>query len=136
MICPMMLLSILGLIASASPSSTASCLAGDCVDGVGKQTTAEGTYQGAFHGGKKAGQGSFISSNGRVRYVGEWKDDAAWGDGTFTWPRGECKGQWKRDQKHGRNRCTWHGGRSYDGEWVEDKRHGQGASAHRGQIYR
>ena len=75
------------LFSQFSGSVFAECI-GDCVNGQGKQTYANGIYGGEFKNGKRHGQGTFTFANANDQYVGEWKDDYANGQGTYSWANG------------------------------------------------
>ncbi len=63
----------------------AECIKGDCNNGYGTYTYANGgKYVGEFKDGKRNGQGTFISADGKNKYVGEWKNDKIYGQGTWT----------------------------------------------------
>ena len=63
--------------------------------------------------------------------MGDWKDGAAHGRGTYTWTSGEeYIGEWKDGTAHGQGTYTWTDGDKYVGEWKDDKRHGQGTYTH------
>ena len=74
----------------------AECIKGDCNNGYGTYTGANGVkYVGEFKDGKKHGQGIFTFANGDI-YVGEFKDGKEHGQGTFTKSDGTIKkGIWE-----------------------------------------
>ena len=61
------------------------------------------------------------------KYVGEFTDDKANGQGTITYPNGDkYVGEWRDDKMHGQGTYTYASGIKYVGEFRDDKRHGQG----------
>ena len=87
------------------------CISGDCVNGYGTYTYANGD-----------------------KYVGEWKDDKRYGQGTFTFgPKSDYAGdiyigESKNDSWDGQGTYIWADGDKYVGQWKDDKHHGQGIS--------
>ena len=74
---------VLGLLLSSN--AYAECIKGDCINGYG-------IYTQSSDGGK---------------YVGEWKDGKANGQGTFTWANGnKYVGEFKKDEFHGKGTVT------------------------------
>ena len=64
------------------------CTSGDCTNGFGTYTTANGDkYVGEFKDNKYEGQGTYTSASGD-KYVGEWKDGKNNGQGTATFANG------------------------------------------------
>jgi hypothetical protein len=64
------------------------------------------------------------------RYDGEWnKDGYMHGTGIHTWADGRVAyvGEWKNGNKHGRGNCSFADGSRYEGEWKSGSQHGQGA---------
>jgi hypothetical protein len=67
----------------------------------GSRTYPDSKYVGEFKDGAKNGQGTYTWLDGN-KYVGEWKDDTLNGQGTFTWADGEKHmGEWKDGNRHG-----------------------------------
>ncbi len=61
------------------------------------------------------------------RYVGEWRNGSAHGQGTWTYANGTVYvGQFKEDKFDGQGALTFESGMSYRGEFKEDKFDGQG----------
>ena len=99
-------LSLLISLCIFSSASWSDCI-GDCVNGYG-------TY-------------SFSGEWDGQKYVGQWQDDEANGQGTFTWPDGDkYVGQFKDDKKNGQGTHTWADGRKYVGQFKDDEFNGQG----------
>ena len=70
----------------------AECIEGDCNNGYGTYTWADGSkYVGEHKDGKGHGQGTYTWADGD-KYVGEYKDGKQHGQGTFTWASGEFAG--------------------------------------------
>ena len=70
--------------------------------------------------------GTYTTPNGQ-KYVGEYKDDKAHGQGTLTFPSGQkYVGEHRDDKKHGQGTYTYAGGAKYVGEFRDDKQNGQG----------
>ena len=74
----------------------AECIKGDCNNGYGTATWADGSkYVGEHKDGMGHGQGTYTFENGN-KYVGEYKDNKRHGQGTFTWADGSIeKGIWE-----------------------------------------
>lgn len=86
------------------------------------------TYQGEWKNGKKHDHGQIDYANGN-KYVGDWVEDMATGEGTFTWANGDrYEGQFKEGRRHGKGSYLFANGDQYVGDWVEDKKVGQGVS--------
>ena len=77
----------------------AECVEGDCTNGQGTFTYANGTkYAGEWKDGKPHGQGTGTFSNGD-KYVGEHKDGKGHGQGTYTYADGTVeKGIWENGE--------------------------------------
>ena len=66
----------------------AECIKGDCNNGYGTYTYANGNkYVGEYKNGKIHGQGTYTWANGN-KYVGEFKDAKRNGLGTYTFANG------------------------------------------------
>jgi len=102
----------------------------------------------------KHGTGKYYDENGKLSYIGEWKNDNQHGQGKYiyeddTFYEGEFKdnnfngqgtmlysdgicshyeGEWENDMQHGQGTMFYSDGRRsrYEGEWKNHKRHGQG----------
>ena len=100
---------------------------GNCLNGQGTYTWANGTiYVGEWKGGEQSGQGTLTWANGD-KYVGERKDNESTGQGTYTWANGnKYVGEWKDNERTGQGTYTWANGNKYVGEWKEGKKNGQG----------
>ena len=133
-----------------SNASWSSCIQGNCVNGYGTYTDADGNkYVGDFKNGGFNGQGIYTKSGGG-KYVGDFKNGSFNGQGTYTWPDGrkyvgqfkdndlngqgtftdangnEYVGGFKDGGFNGQGTFTWPDGRTYVGQWENNKRHGQG----------
>ena len=108
---------ILCLFSSVSWSG---CIQGNCANGQGVYTWADGTkYVGQYKDGEFNGQGTYTWPDGR-KYVGQWKDQSANGQGTFTWPGGgKYVGQYKDDKRNGKGTYTYLDGRKYVGQFKD-----------------
>jgi hypothetical protein len=61
-----------------------------------------------------------------LRYVGDWKEGKADGEGIYYYADGDkYDGKWKDDLKHGYGVYAYSNGDSYEGEWQEDAKHGR-----------
>ena len=97
---------VLGLLLSSN--AYAECIEGDCNNGYGIYTSADGDkYIGEWKKTKynkqdnkrgRNGTGTYIYVNGD-KYVGEWKKGLRHGKGIFTHTNGDIeKGIWKKDK--------------------------------------
>ena len=100
----------------------AECIKGDCTNGQGTYTWADGNkYVGQFKNGKRHGQGIFTFVNGD-KYVGEFKNGKPHGQGTFTYTSGEkYVGEFKNGKPHGQGTWTYEDGRVEKGILKKDK---------------
>ena len=83
----------------------AECIKGDCNNGYGTYTYANGSkYVGEWKDGKENGQGTYTWVSGNTwlngnKYVGEFKDAKRNGLGTYTFANGTVdKGIWKNNK--------------------------------------
>jgi len=108
--------------------SFSSALFAQCIDGDCENTGlfGEGTY--IFSDGEKWDKedGGYIFAEGD-KYVGDFKDGKAHGEGTLTYIKiGKYVGDWEDGKMHGEGVFTWLDGGKYDGEFQNDRRHGHG----------
>ena len=62
------------------------------------------------------------SDNNREGYIGEFKNGAYHGQGTYIFPNGDKYiGEWKDDKKNGLGTLTWADGSSENGYYLNDK---------------
>ena len=94
------LLFLASLLFIAPTSADAGCR-GDCSNGWGTYTWANGDkYVGDFRDNKRNGQGTYTLANGN-KYVGEWRNDNQHGQGTKTYVDGsQWTGEWRNDEKY------------------------------------
>jgi hypothetical protein len=133
----------------------AGCIKGDCKNGQGTFTWANGDkYVGEFQGGQFSGQGTYTEADGN-KYVGEHKQGKRHGQGTFTFVNGDKyvgeykDGIWhgqgtytgtdgfkyvggfnKNGEFHGQGTYTGANGIKYVGEFKDGRYHGQGTFTH------
>ena len=87
-------------------------------------TTGE-KYKGAYHKGRRHGEGSWVSGSGDDIYDGQWGDDKKHGYGKLVTPELQYAGEWAFDTKTGQGRYQT-GKELYEGSYVQDFRHGEG----------
>jgi len=112
----LLILSILCLLSTQSWSEE--CISGNCVNGYGTYTWANGEkYVGEFKDGKGNGYGTSTWANG-AQYVGEWRDGKQHGQATYTYANGaQYVGEWRNNKQHGQGTYTWADGRKQAGIW-------------------
>jgi hypothetical protein len=80
--------------------------------------------------------GTQIDNQNKFKYVGEWKDGAFHGQGTWTHESGEkYVGEWKFGKRSGQGTEIFKNGWKYVGEFKYDLRNGQGTSEWKGEKY-
>ena len=85
-----------------------------------------GTYVGEWREGAANGRGSFTLPDGE-KYVGEYKDGERNGKGTNTWPDGRRYiGNWQGGAANGFGTTIHPDGRTHIGEYNNGERHGKG----------
>lgn len=102
----------------------ATCIEGDCNNGVGVATYGDGDiYKGEWKNNKAEGTGTLTYKSGNV-YVGEWKNGMATGNGTLTFANGDkYEGEWLESRAHGKGKLTDKSGKVlFDGEWRNGKK--------------
>ena len=83
-------------------------------------------YVGEWRNGARNGRGTYTLTN-KDSYTGEWKDGKQHGRGTNTWFNGDSyTGGWYEGQQHGHGVYHAAKGYSYDGNWLAGMPHGQG----------
>jgi len=105
--------------------------------GMGKEETAEYTYEGYFAEGLKHGSGSKIFKRIGESYSGEFFNDKIKGKGTYNFQSGEkYEGTFDDDQMHGNGVYTWPDGSEYRGDYFRNLKHGKGVFKQiNGKIY-
>ena len=83
-------------------------------------------YVGEWKDGTAKGQGTYyyLADNKFKgdKYVGEFKGGLSNGQGTYTWAHGEkYVGEWKDDKREGQGTNTFADGRVWVGQWKDDK---------------
>ena len=74
------------------------------------------------------GKGTMYYSNGKIKYEGDWINDAEEGNGKYICENGEYYiGLFKNGLKHGRGTEYFSDGKiMYEGDWINDKKEGNG----------
>ncbi len=110
-----------------SQYSHAACISGDCMDGQGTYTYADGRiYAGLWKNGMLHGQSTYTAADGAT-FAGLWEEGKMNGHGTFTGvDNATYIGQWKNTKYHGQGTFIWANGNKYVGQWKDHARHGQG----------
>ncbi len=120
------------------------CIEGNCINGQGTikiknwgarcpspwryglcffDSGTKGKYVGQFKNRYAHGQGTYTDVDGS-KYAGEWKNSYRHGQGTYTWANGDkYVGEYKDNKKHGQGTETHINGTKYVGEWKDDKHH-------------
>ena len=99
----------------------------DKIEGKGRYTYADGAYfEGEFRDGHRL-KGTYASADGRVEYVGAWREGVRHGYGVYHESgRYKYMGEWRDDARHGAGKCVFADGSVYEGGWREDGYHGRG----------
>jgi hypothetical protein len=92
---------------------------------VGKLTLNGVRYEGEIRDGKANGKGTLMFEDGR-KYVGEFRDNKRYGQGSLTIGGFKYEGGWQDDSYHGQGTETYAKGRKYVGEFKDGYRNGQG----------
>ena len=92
---------------TAYSTSWAGCVSGNCTDGTGTYTSADGSkYVGEFRGYAFHGKGTYTYVNGN-KYVGGFLDGKQHGEGTKTYTDGRKEvGVWENDEYFG-TKAEW-----------------------------
>ena len=95
------------------------CISGDCENGYGTYTYADGSkYVGEWKDNKMNGQGTVTDTDGS-QYVGEWKDDKPHGKGTINLANGDkYVGELKDGKEDGIGKKTYADGRVEEGRFM------------------
>ena len=123
---------VLLLVSTKGWGQEGSCTSGNCVNGQGTFTYANGnSYVGEYRNGKRHGQGTYTYADGGG-YVGEWKDDKNHGQGIYTYANGNSYvGEFSYGLFNGQGTYTWSDGAEYVGEYRDGERYGQGTFTER-----
>jgi hypothetical protein len=99
------------------------CISGDCKNGYGIFSWANGDeHEGDFKNGKADGQGTRKYWD-RDRYIGGYKDGQKNGHGAYYWANGDrFVGEYKDGKRNGRGTKTYADGTRWIGTWINDKR--------------
>jgi len=99
------------------------CISGDCVNGYGVFSWANGDeHEGNFKNGRADGEGTRRYWDGD-KYVGEYKDGKKDGYGAYYWRNGDrFVGMYKDGKRNGHGTKTYADGTKWIGEWRKDKR--------------
>ena len=119
---------MLGLVlVSLAGVSWGDCVEGDCFNGKGKFTQADGSvYEGDFLNGQRTGKGKATWADGNV-YEGDWKADQVTGKGKYTWADGDVyEGDFLNGQRTGKGKFTQADGSVYEGDFLNGQRTGKG----------
>ena len=109
-----------------SSNAYAKCVQGNCVNGQGTLVSHDRTYVGDFKNDRKYGQGTETYNNGS-KYVGEFKNDKIHGQGTKRYViNGEYiatyVGEWKNDLRDGIGTIIYPDGSKITGEYKKGKK--------------
>ena len=113
---------VLLLVSTKGWGQEGSCTSGNCVNGQGTFTYANGnSYVGEYRNGKRHGQGIYTYANGNS-YVGEFSYGLFNGQGTYTWSDGaEYVGEYRDGKRHGQGAFTEvRDGSVLSGMWIDD----------------
>ena len=121
-----LMIMVLGLLLSSN--AYAECIEGDCNNGYGIYTSADGDkYIGEWKDGKENGQGTYTWVSGNTwlngnKYVGEYKNGKIYGQGTYAWANGnKYIGEFKDDKRNGLGTYTFANGTVDKGIWKNNK---------------
>lgn len=95
-----------------------------------------GMYVGDFKENARHGVGTYSLPGGDV-YSGDWRENVPCGKGTFRWSEGsEFDGMWKDGRRNGWGKLTCSDGFSYEGNWKDNAMEGRGTAIYpNGQQY-
>ena len=99
------------VLVSTAGVSWGDCVEGDCYNGKGKYSYADGpVYEGDWQKGHRTGKGKMTWPNGDV-YEGDWQKGHRAGKGKYTWPNGDVyEGDWQKNQRTGKGKMTYASG--------------------------
>ncbi len=99
------------------------CISGDCQNGYGVFSWANGDqHEGDFKNGQANGTGTRKYWDGD-KYIGGYKDGKKHGHGAYYWANGDrFVGEYKEGKRNGHGTKTYADGSSWIGEWQNDKR--------------
>ena len=106
----------------------AECIEGDCYNGHGTSTYADGEnkYLGEFKDGAMHGQGTFTGANGN-KYIGEFEDSYMHGQGKYIYANGDIYvGEYVANERNGQGTHIYANGDIYAGEYFWNERTGEG----------
>jgi len=115
------------VVQNTTPSTAEINCIGDCTNGQGKYTYADGeTYSGDFKNGIREGYGTITLINGD-KYSGEFKDGMPNGQVTFTSTNGDkYVGEYKDGVRNGQGTYISANGDKYVSDFKDGKANGQG----------
>ena len=83
-------------------------------------------YIGEWHDDMAEGQGIYIWASG-LKYLGGWRNGRKHGQGSITYLNGDkYLGEWRSDMANGQGTYLWVNGQKYVGEWRDDRANGHG----------
>ena len=103
------------------------CTAGDCQNGQGILTFADGgRYEGDFKNGKMEGKGKYFHADGD-RYEGDWKNGQQDGKGKYFFANGNrYEGDYKNGQRDGKGKYFYANRDHYEGDFKNGQQDGKG----------
>ena len=80
-------------------------------------------YRGQFKNDSKNGKGTYYSSNGKIKYEGDFINDKFEGYGKYIWENGEYYiGQFKNGLRNGIGKEYYTDGNiKWEGNWINDE---------------
>ena len=119
------LLIVFSLLAT---SAFAACIEGDCFNGSGTVAFPDGRkYEGEFRDNAAYGQGTYTSPAQGIKYIGGFVNGIFSGQGTLSAPYGaKYEGEFKNGMFNGKGSFVSPKGTRYYGEFADDNYNGQG----------